>query len=80
MIDDSRTRPRPPSTSSLGNWMTRGYDVLVDDDGMATLRRLDRQHALIFLISHRSYLDEFVLPPALSTTRPCPQAIPATAG
>ncbi|HEY3605156.1 MAG TPA: 1-acyl-sn-glycerol-3-phosphate acyltransferase [Sporichthyaceae bacterium] len=46
-------------------WMTRGYDVLVDDDGMANLRHLDRRHALIFLISHKSYLDEFVLPPAL---------------
>src|SRR5882757_4578327 len=49
----------------FGGWLTRGYDVLVDDDGLAELRRLDRKHALIFLISHRSYLDEFVLPPVL---------------
>jgi glycerol-3-phosphate O-acyltransferase len=48
-----------------GRWMIRGYDVLVDDDGLAELRRLDRKHTLIFLISHRSYLDEFVLPAAL---------------
>jgi len=49
----------------VGRWTTRGYDVLVDDDGLAELRRLDRRHSLIFLISHRSYLDEFVIPPAL---------------
>jgi glycerol-3-phosphate O-acyltransferase len=49
----------------FGGWLTRGYDVLVDDDGLAELRRLDRKHALIFLISHRSYLDEFILPPVL---------------
>ncbi len=49
----------------VGRWLTRGYDVLVDDDGLAAMRRLDRKHSLIFLISHRSYLDEFVLPPAL---------------
>jgi glycerol-3-phosphate O-acyltransferase len=50
----------------FGRWMTRGYDLLVDDDALADLRRLDRRHSLIFLISHRSYLDEFVLPPALA--------------
>ncbi len=49
----------------FGDWMSRGYDVLVDDDGLAQLRRLDREHSLVFLISHRSYLDEFVLPPSL---------------
>ena len=49
----------------FGGWLSRGYDVLVDDDGLAELRRLDRKHSLIFLISHRSYLDEFVLPPVL---------------
>jgi glycerol-3-phosphate O-acyltransferase len=49
----------------FGNWMTRGYDILVDEDGLAELRRLDRKHALVFLISHRSYLDEFILPPTL---------------
>lgn len=49
----------------IGDWMVRGYDVLIDEDGLAELRRLDRKHSLIFLISHRSYLDEFVLPPAL---------------
>ena len=49
----------------LSAWLVRGYDVLVDDDALGRLRKLDGQHPLIFLISHRSYLDEFVLPPAL---------------
>jgi glycerol-3-phosphate O-acyltransferase len=51
----------------FGRWLTRGYDILVDDDGLAELRRLDRRHSLIFLISHRSYLDEFILPPVLAS-------------
>jgi glycerol-3-phosphate O-acyltransferase len=49
----------------FSHWMARGYDVLVDDDKLAELRRLDRRHSLVLLISHRSYLDEFVIPPAL---------------
>lgn len=53
----------------LGGWMARGYDVLADDDALAELRRLDRHHPLIFLISHRSYLDEFVFPPLLVRSR-----------
>jgi glycerol-3-phosphate O-acyltransferase len=51
--------------SRFSHWMTRGYDVLVDDDRLAELRRLDRKHSLVMLISHRSYLDEFLIPPAL---------------
>jgi len=50
----------------FSHWMTRGYDILVDDDKLAELRRLDRKHPLFLLISHRSYLDEFVIPPALN--------------
>lgn len=46
-------------------WMMRGYDTIIDEDALARLRRLDRWHSLIFLISHRSYLDEFVFPPSL---------------
>jgi glycerol-3-phosphate O-acyltransferase len=47
----------------VGSWLTRDYDNVIDDEGLAQLRRLGRKHALIFLISHRSYLDEFILPP-----------------
>jgi len=49
----------------FGQWMLRGYDTLLDEEALAGLRELDRKHSLIFLISHRSYLDEWVLPPAL---------------
>jgi glycerol-3-phosphate O-acyltransferase len=49
----------------LGNWMLRGYDRLLDEEGMASLRALDREHSLVFLVSHRSYLDEWAIPPAL---------------
>ncbi|WP_165824929.1 1-acyl-sn-glycerol-3-phosphate acyltransferase [Mycolicibacter senuensis] len=43
-------------------WMLRGFRVVVDDDDLAELRELHRDHALIFLISHRSYLDQFSFP------------------
>ena len=49
----------------FAGWMVRSYDVVADDDQLADLRKLDRSHSLIFLISHRSYLDEFALPPLL---------------
>jgi glycerol-3-phosphate O-acyltransferase len=50
---------------ALSAWMVRGFQVVIDDDDLATLRALDRDHALIFLISHRSYLDQFSFPPRL---------------
>src|ERR1700747_847609 len=46
-------------------WMVRGFQVVIDEDDLAKLRALDRDHALIFLISHRSYLDQFSFPPRL---------------
>lgn len=49
----------------FSKWMLRGYDTVLDEDHLEELRRLDRDHSLIFLISHRSYLDEFAFPPAL---------------
>jgi len=51
---------------ALSAWMVRGFQVVVDDDDLAKLRALDRDHALIFLISHRSYLDQFSFPPRLA--------------
>jgi glycerol-3-phosphate O-acyltransferase len=47
-------------------WMVRGFQVVIHDDDLAKLRELDRDHALIFLISHRSYLDQFSFPPRLT--------------
>jgi glycerol-3-phosphate O-acyltransferase len=49
----------------LSAWLVRGYEIVTKDAELAELRRLDDQHTLIFLISHRSYLDEFALPPRL---------------
>src|ERR1700747_2710099 len=49
----------------FGQWMRRGYDTLLDEEALAGLREVEREHSLIFLISHRSYLDEWVLLPAL---------------
>ena len=51
---------------AISAWMVRGFQVVIDDDDLATLRALDRDHALIFLISHRSYLDQFSFPPRLT--------------
>ena len=50
---------------NVGKWMTRGYQRLFDEEGLADLRGLDAKHSLAFLISHRSYLDEWALPAAL---------------
>jgi len=49
----------------FGDWMMRGYDRLIDEEGLSAIRSLDGQNTLAFLISHRSYLDEWALPPAL---------------
>jgi glycerol-3-phosphate O-acyltransferase len=51
---------------AMSAWMVRGFQVVIDDDDLAKLRALDRDNALIFLISHRSYLDQFSFPPRLT--------------
>jgi glycerol-3-phosphate O-acyltransferase len=51
---------------AMSAWMVRGFQVVIDDDDLAKLRVLDRDNALIFLISHRSYLDQFSFPPRLT--------------
>jgi glycerol-3-phosphate O-acyltransferase len=50
----------------IAAWLVRGYDVVTKDTDLQELRNLDRDHTLIFLVSHRSYLDEFALPPRLA--------------
>lgn len=57
----------------LGRWMLRGYDIRPDEEGFHNLRELDRKHSLLFLISHRSYLDEWAFPGTLEASgiRPC---------
>ncbi len=46
----------------FGEWLLRGYELIVDVEGLRGLRGLDPDHSLVFLTSHRSYLDEWALP------------------
>jgi len=43
--------------TKFSNWLTRAHDFLIDEEVVHRLRALDRSHALLFLFSHRSYLD-----------------------
>jgi glycerol-3-phosphate O-acyltransferase len=47
-------------------WMARAYTLDVDEEGLGRVRELGRDHALVFLPSHRSYLDPMVLRHALA--------------
>ena len=53
----------------MGDWFLRAYDVLVDEEQMHQLRKIDRTHSLALAFSHRSYLDGMVIPNALSSRR-----------
>ena len=43
------------SWDKLGAWIMRAHDVLVDEEDMARLKALDREHCLAIVFSHRSY-------------------------
>ena len=49
----------------FGRWLSRAYTVVVDRSRLDELRRLGERHPLVFLPSHRSYLDPLVLRSAL---------------
>lgn len=49
----------------LGRYFSRAYRLDVDTTRFEELRELNREHSLVFLPSHRSYLDPLVLRPAL---------------
>jgi len=51
----------------FGAWLLRAYDIVADENALEQLRRLDRRHSLVWLPSHRSYLDLWVLPRVLSS-------------
>ena len=53
----------------MGDWFLRAYDVLVDEDQMQQLRKVDRSHSLALAFSHRSYLDGMVIPNVLMARR-----------
>lgn len=49
----------------FGRWLSRAYTVEADREGFERLRERNRSQALVFLPSHRSYLDPLVLRSAL---------------
>jgi glycerol-3-phosphate O-acyltransferase len=49
----------------LARFALRAYDIEADTDALDGLRALNRNHALVFLPSHKSYLDPFILRGAL---------------
>ena len=51
--------------SRFTKWMFRAHDLLVDEEAARRLRQLDRKYSLLFLFSHRSYLDGAAVPVAL---------------
>ena len=58
----------PPALEAidrLAQFALRAYDIEVDTDALDGLRSLNRRHALVFLPSHKSYLDPFILRGAL---------------
>jgi glycerol-3-phosphate O-acyltransferase len=56
----------------LGRFALRAYDIEADSDALDALRSQNRSHALVFLPSHKSYLDPFVLRGALGAAGlPC---------
>src|SRR5947209_5029007 len=57
---------------SFSCWLMRAYDILVDEDQIAQLRRLDRKATLAFAFSHRSYLDGMLLPEVVQANRLSP--------
>jgi glycerol-3-phosphate O-acyltransferase len=56
----------------FSRWLMRAYDVLVDEDQIAQLRKLDRKATLAFAFSHRSYLDGMLLPEVIVANRLAP--------
>jgi glycerol-3-phosphate O-acyltransferase len=56
----------------FSRWLMRAYDVLVDEDQITALRKLDRKATLAFAFSHRSYLDGTLLPEVIAANRLTP--------
>lgn len=53
------------SWSRFTTWMFRAHELLVDEEAARRLQELDRRYSLLFLFSHRSYLDGAAVPVAL---------------
>ncbi|MDQ1506752.1 MAG: glycerol-3-phosphate O-acyltransferase, partial [Actinomycetota bacterium] len=50
----------------IARFALRAYEIEFDTDALDSLRALNRRHALVFLPSHKSYLDPFILRGALA--------------
>ncbi|GAB3842446.1 lysophospholipid acyltransferase [Dactylosporangium cerinum] len=51
--------------SRFTTWMFRAHELLVDEEAARRLQGLDQKYSLLFLFSHRSYLDGAAVPVAL---------------
>ncbi|MFP5072009.1 glycerol-3-phosphate 1-O-acyltransferase [Pseudonocardia nantongensis] len=60
-LDEMAAVQSPPAIdvfrALMGPMHTKAWDVQVDESGLERLRELNREHALVFLPSHRSYAD-----------------------
>ena len=61
----SQSRRAIDARAQLGAYFSRAYEIDVARPGLDHVRRLGPRHSLVFLPSHRSYLDPLVLRPAL---------------
>jgi len=61
----SQSRTAIDVWGQFGRWLSRAYTVDVDESGFDRLGELNRSYPLVFLPSHRSYLDPLVLRTAL---------------
>ena len=61
----SHSRLAIDAWEQFGRWLSRAYTVEVDPFAVERLQRLSAQMPLVFLPSHRSYLDPLVLRSAL---------------
>lgn len=63
----SHSQRASDSWAKFAQWLMRAYDVYIDDDSISRLRQLDRRHSLVFLFSHRSYLDGTLVPEVVAS-------------
>jgi glycerol-3-phosphate O-acyltransferase len=61
----SQSRLAIDAWDRFGRWVARAYELDVDTSSLDELRRLNESRTLVFLPSHRSYIDTLVLRPVL---------------
>jgi glycerol-3-phosphate O-acyltransferase len=60
-----QSQPALDVLDRLARFALRAYEIEADTDALDGLRALNQHHALVFLPSHKSYLDPFILRGAL---------------